>query len=299
MKSGVTKVCRYEPDINPTYHALARHYGTAIIPARSRKPRDKGKVEVGVQIVQRWILACLRKMTFTSVGEINAAITPLLERLNNKVMRKFKDSRINLFNSLEKVALKALPDRHFEMEFWKKAKINPDYHVEIDNHYYSTPWKMVGQKVEIRMTSSSVEIFLASELIAVHTRKFTAGEHSTTEEHRPPSHRAHAELTQENILKQASNIGSSTALLCDEIIKNATHPEQGLRSCLGIVRLTKIYPSERIEDACLRGLKLKSPSYKSIKSILQNNLDKLAVTPINKPIAHMDHENIRGAEYYH
>jgi transposase len=299
LKSGVTKACKYEPDINPTYNDLAMHYNTAVIPARALKPRDKAKVEQGVQLAQRWILACFRHRTFTSISEINNAIIPLLDKLNNKTMRQYKKSRKELFLELDTPVLKSLPEHKFEFATWKIAKVNIDYHVEVDKHFYSVPYKCCGEKVDIRITQNTIEVFKLGELVSVHKRKNLPGRHTTIAEHMPSNHRKHAEWTPDRILNWAGQNGVATKELCINIIAKATHPEQGFRSCLGVIRMGEKYTAERLELACKRALKLKYPSYKSVKNILQNNLDSLEKTNQSIPITpQIEHENIRGSSYY-
>lgn len=202
LRSGVSRACRYDPDTNPAYQWFAEHYGTAIIPTRAYKPRDKAKVEVGVQVAQRWILAILRRQTFTSIAEINSQIQILLDRLNNRIMKHLGASRRQIFEEIEKDALKALPLERFSIPTWKVAKVNVDYHVELEGHYYSVPYRFVGKAVDIKATSSTVEIFEGGKRIAIHQRYFgRPGRHTTISEHMPQAHRAHAEWTPERILQ--------------------------------------------------------------------------------------------------
>lgn len=297
LKSGVTNPCRYEPDINPTYSDLAGHYGVAVIPARVRKPKDKSKAEVGVQIVERWILAKLRNMTFFSLSELNETIGELLEELNDRPFQKLPGNRRSLFEKLDKPALKPLPKNHYEYAEWKRAKLNIDYHIEVDGHYYSAPYSLVKQRLDVRITSSVIEIFHKSKRVASHIRSFKKGIHTTIKEHMPRSHREYYGWNPSRIIAWGEKSGDSVGEVFEKIIASRSHPEQGYRSCLGIIRLEKKYEKDRLEAACKRALAIGSPSYKSVKSILKTGLDKqqLLTTPESEPV---DHHNIRGADYY-
>ncbi len=298
LRSGVDRACRYEPGVNRDYLEMARHYGTTIIPARPRRPKDKAKVEVGVQVAQRWILASLRDRTFHSLGELNGAIRELLERLNNRPMRKFKQSRKELFELLDRPAALSLPERRFEYAEWKKARVNIDYHLEIDGHYYSVPYQLVGQEVDVRISENTVEIFHKNRRQASHARSGDRYRHSTLAAHMPESHRKHREWTPSKILSWAGQTGPCTKQLAQEIIKNRRHPEQAYRSCLGIFRLNKQYPAQRIENASRRALKFRTCSYQSLKAILAAGLDGQADQAQPAPAVSPDHENIRGRDYY-
>jgi transposase len=296
-KTGVLRACRYEPDLNPTYQEMARHYGAAVIPARPRKPRDKAKVESGVLVVERWILARLRNRTFFSVAELNQAIRGLLEDLNARPMRVIKVSRRELFESLDKPALKALPPERFEFATWGKARVNIDYHVEIEGHYYSVPYQLVRKEVDIRVSAATVECFFKGQRVAAHGRSFVKGRHTTLAEHMPKAHRAQAEWTPERLVRWASQTGESTAALVAAIMGSRAHPQQGFRPCLGLLRLGKRYGNDRLEAACARALVVQAISYRSVKSILEHGLD---ARPLAAPVTAevIDHCNIRGAEYY-
>jgi len=298
LKSGVNKACRYEPDLNPTYREFAKYYGVAVIPARAYKPKDKAKVEVGVQVAQRWILAKLRKNIFYSIQEINEAINPLLQKLNSKNMRHLGSSRQELFEQYEKKFLKELPQEQFEIYEWKKAKVNIDYHVQFESNYYSVPCELVHKDIELRITKNTIEIYLSNKLIAIHKRIFLAGKYSTITEHMPQSHQKHIEWTPEKMLDWASSKGESVKKCFDIIISRYPYPEQGFRSCLGILRLGKQYSEIRLEAACLRAIISNQVSFKSIKNILKNNLDKLKIPEIQKEVININHGNIRGSDYY-
>lgn len=300
LRSGVSRVCRYDPDANPTYLAFAEYYGTAIIPTRAYKPRDKAKVEVGVQVVQRWILAILRRQTFTSVSEINQYLRPLLDNLNRKLMRHLCASRRDLYESVEKPALKPLPAERYTPADWKIAKVNIDYHIEFERHYYSVPHQFVGKAVDIKATTLSIEVYQEGKRIAIHPRwRGSLGQHTTQKEHMPPAHQAHAEWTPERILGWAEQSGPRTSELCRRILESRTHPEQGYRACLGIMRLGKQNGYDRLENACDMAITMRSLRYKTIKDILKNESDrKVRTLKIVKPTQIEPHENIRGAEYY-
>jgi len=298
LKSGVTKACRYEPDLNPTYQDMATHYGTAVIPARVRKPKDKAKVEAGVQFVERQILARLRNRTFFGLDELNDAITELLEELNNRPFQKLPGCRRSLFESLDKPVLKPLPATAYQYAEWKKPKVNIDYHVEVDWHYYSVPYQLVGKRLDVRITATTVECFNKGKRVASHRRSFKKGGYTTLSQHMPKSHREYLKWTPDRLENWAAKTGPHTARLAKTIIESRPHPQQGFRSVLGILRLTKTYGDDRIEAACKRALSINSPSYKSVKSILKNGLDQKSI-PQNKPEKKpVSHPNIRGAGYY-
>jgi len=297
LKSGVSKACRYEPDVNPTYHDMAVHYGTAIIPARVRKPKDKAKVEVGVQIVERWILAALRNREFFSLKELNEAIFELLGKLNGKSFKKLKGSRLSWFETMEKPALKPLVQSRYIFTKWKKARVNIDYHVELSRHYYSVPYRLVHEEVEIRYTSKTIEVFYGGKRVASHIRDDRQGGHTTCKEHMPEKHRQYMEWTPSRIIHWAGTVGDATSKVVETIMNKRRHPEQGYRSCFGIIQLGKRYTNERLEAACQRAIRIGGCSYKSISSILKSGLDKepLPDSRINEPILH---NNIRGCGYY-
>ncbi|MFN2123618.1 MAG: IS21 family transposase [Candidatus Promineifilaceae bacterium] len=298
LKSGVTKACRYEPDLNPTYLDMANHYETAVIPARVRAPRDKAKAEVGVQIVERWILAKLRNRSFFSIKELNRAIATLLAELNNKPFQKLSGTRSSLFETLDKPALKPLPATRYQFAQWKKARVNIDYHVEIDRHYYSVPHQLVKKELDIRLTSITVECFYKGKRVASHVRSDQQGRHTTIKEHMPEKHRKYLEWTPQRLIRWAAKIGPHTAELIEKVMGSRRHPQQGFRSCLGILRLAKSYGEDRLEAAARRANTIGARTYGSIESILKNGLDRKPwpeETPTETPI---EHSNIRGGKYY-
>jgi transposase len=298
LKSGVNKACRYEPDINPTYLDMAQHYGTSIIPARPGKPRDKAKAEAGVLLAERWILAALRNRTFFSLGELNQAIREKLTSLNNRKFQKLDSSRSELFKTIEKPALKPLPSSPYEFAQWKIATVNIDYHIEVDHHCYSVPYQLVRRQVDVRITSTTVEVLFKNRRVASHRRSYHKGGFTTVNEHRPNSHQKYLEWTPSRIIGWAGQNGPHTRELVTRIIESKPHPEQGYRSGLGVIRLAKKYSPGRLEAACQRALNIKAYSYKSVNSILQNGLDQQAL-PFDEPQpVIISHPNIRGSRYY-
>lgn len=297
LRSGVTHPCRYEPDLNPTYQDMALHYGTTIIPARVKKPRDKAKVETSVLIAERWIIAGLRNHTFFSITELNKAIREKLSELNSRPLQKMKVSRKDLFEKIDRPAMKPLPERSYEYAEWEKPRVNIDYHVEIKRHYYSVPYQLKGQVVTARITARTVEIFFKGKRVASHARSYEPSKHTTVTEHMPESHKRYLEWTPSRIIRWAEKTGPSTGLLLKEIMESKSHPEQGFRSCLGIIRLEKPYGQKRLEAACTRALLMKAYSYRSVKSILENNLDGKELPP-ERPSSPITHENIRGKSYF-
>ena len=298
LKSGVTKACFYEPKVNRTYADLAAHYDTAVIPARPYKPRDKAKVEVGVLLVQRWIMARLRKRRFHSLAAVNAAIREELDRFNRKVTRHLGASRRALFETLDRPALKPLPEAPYAYAEWVERKVGLDYHVEVEKHYYSVPHKHLRQKVWARVAARTVEIFYEGERVASHIRTSGNRKHTTVAEHMPEAHQRYAGWTPAEIRQAADRIGPNTGALVDLILRTKTHPEQGFRACLGIVRLTKTHGRDALEAACLRAIEIGGTSYSSVYSILKNNLHrKQPEKPADGPA--ITHPNIRGADYFH
>lgn len=296
LKAGVTRACFHEPMVNRTYSDLARHYRTAILPARPYRPRDKAKVEVGVQIVGRWILARLRNRRFFSLAELNAAMALLLEELNNRPMRQLGKSRRQLFEQIDRPALTPLPDEPYEYAQWKRCRVNLDYHVEIDKHYYSVPYSLVRQEVEARITQRTVEIFRRGKRVASHLRSLLPHRPTTVAEHMPSSHRRYRDWTHERIRGEAAKVGPDADTLIDVIMRSRPHPEQGFRSAIGILGLVKRYGAERVDAACARALLLGARSYKSVAAILKNGTDKSAAPTPDAPI--LFHPNIRGRGYY-
>jgi len=301
LRSAVTQPCRYEPGVQRTYEEMAEHYGTSVLPARPVHPKDKAKVEVGVQVVQRWILARLRNQTFFSLDELNARIAELLEELNDRTMRVYGTSRRALFERLDRPVLKPLPQERFVYGEWKTARVNIDYHVELDHHFYSVPHALLHELVDGRLTAATIEIFHKNKRVASHARSHQRGRHTTVAEHMPLLHQKHLEWTPSRIVHWAQSIGPNTALLAEAILADRPHPEHGYRSCLGILRLGKRYGDARLEAACTRAFTVGARSYRHVESILKNGLDRVAVdTNQSEPTsARESHENVRGRIYYH
>jgi len=298
LKSAVTQAHRYEPLLNRTYEEMATHYGCAVIPARPHKPRDKAKVEAGVLMAERWILATLRHQTFFSGVALNDAIRERLQRLNDRPFKKLDGCRRSLFEELDKPALRPLPERPYEYGIWKRGKVNIDYHVEVDHHYYSVPYQLVGQLYETRLTASTVEVFVRGRRVASHPRSFRRGGFTTVTEHMPASHRRHLEWTPGRITRWAEETGPQTAALAAGILRSRPHPEQGFRSCLGVLRLGKRYGPERLEAACARAVAIGAFSYRSVDSILRTGLDRQPAFPPPSSNGHGQHANVRGPAYY-
>ena len=298
LKSGVTKPCRYEAGINRTYQELADHYGAVVIPARVRRPKDKAKVEGSVLIAQRWIIAVLRNRTFFSLAELNEVIREALDKINHRPMKKLGVSRFEQYEKLDRPVLRPLPGRRYEMAEWKSCRVNIDYHVEVDGNYYSVPYQLLGERVEARMTAAMIEIYIKDKRLASHRRIYARGKSATKTEHMPRSHRAYAEWTPSRLIHWAEKAGPATGRLVAEILRRQRHPENGYRSCLGVMRLGKRHGEDRLEAACTRAETLRSYSYRTVKNILSSGMDKVHWDQESFLKRSPDHENIRGSEYY-
>lgn len=300
LKSGVSKSCRYEPTVQRTYEELAEHYATTVLPARPAHARDKAKVEVGVQIAQRWILARLRHHTFFSLDALNERIAELVEDLNARQMRVYRESRRQLFERVERSALLPLPAARFVYGAWKlNVTVNIDYHIDYEGHYYSAPHPLVHEKLDVRATATTVELYLRAERITSHLRSYVRGKHTTKPEHMPKAHQKHMEWSPSRILRWASTIGPQTTTLCETILNERRHPEQGYRSCLGLLRLGKKYGPQRLELASTRALAVGARSYRHVESILSHGLDQLELAEQpEKEQPRRHHENVRGPGYY-
>jgi transposase len=296
-KAIVTKADRYEPDLNRTFEEMAEAYGCAIIPARVGKPKDKAKVEASVLQAERWILAPLRNRTFHSPHEANLAIGKRLEWLNNRRMKGMDASRAELFETVDRPAMLTLPERPYEFATWQEARANVDYHVEVEGHYYSVPYQLTREKVDVRLTDSTIEVFHKGKRVASHPRSFSRGPATTTHDHRPAAHKAYLEWTPSRIAAWAAETGPATARLVEEIMRAKPHPEMGYRSCLGIIRLSDRFGHERMEAASRRALACGAFSYRSVKSILQSGLDRIDEQDTERP-AIPPHDNVRGPNYY-
>ena len=303
LKSGVIKPNRYVPVLNASYSQWADHYGTAIIPARPHKPKDKSKVENAVLVVERWILARLRHHNFFSLGQLNQAIAELLVELNERPFKKLPGCRRSLFEQVEKATLMSLPKHAYEYQQVRNARVNIDYHIEYDKHYYSVPHMLVKTQVEVRATSQLVSVYAAGKRVACHLRSHLQGSHSTLKEHMPQAHRHYADWTPERFEKWATDIGPSTYRIVCAQLNAKRHPEQSFRSVMALLNLTKQYDRVRLEQACTRALEIGSPNRTSVQSILKNGIDTL-ITEKQEELfnddEHLnDHDNIRGPEYFH
>ncbi len=298
LKSGITTPNRYEPEVNRTYAELAQHYSAVVIPARSKAPKDKAKVEVSVQIAERWVLAALRHRTFFDLAALNAAIRERVAVINGRLMKGLGISRRALFEQLDRPALRPLPPTRYELAEWKPCVVNIDYHVEVDHNYYSVPYTLVHQHVEARFTSTTVEVIVNTRRVASHRRLTGRGRASTQIAHMPRSHRAHAEWTPSRLIAWAEQTGPATGRVAAGILAGRPHPEQGYRACLGLMRLGRMHGAARLEAACLRAERLGSYRYRTVEHVLIHQQDRL---PLEEPAPArpaLTHENLRGATYY-
>jgi transposase len=293
LKSGVTRAHRYEPDINRSYQDFAEHYGLAILPARVRKPRDKAKVEAGVLVVERWILARLRNRTFFSIGELNTAIRELLEQLNHRPFKKLDGTRYSRFLELDRPALRALPAREYEFGEWRKAKVHPDYHIQVGRAYYSVPYRFIGEQLDVRLSAQMVEIFHAGSLVATHPRTLERGRRSTRDTHRPHKHIAVIEMNLAYVLERATAIGPATLEVLRQQAARRVHPEETLRSAQGILRLARDFTAAELERACERAVTLKSYSYRAVRTLIET-----PAAPEPQAALDLVHENVRGPDYF-
>lgn len=298
LKSGVTKAHRYDPDINPNYQHLGEHYGTAIVPARAVSPKDKAKVENAVGIVERQLMAPLRHRTFTSLMEINDALKEGLKKLNAQPFQKMKTSRDELFETLDKPALKPLPFERYQYAKWKKMKIPLDYHVSFEGNFYSVPYKYLNQKVEIRSTAKTVECFYQQERIASHVRSYERYRYVTLKEHMPKAHQVQSEYSLDFIMENAKRIGPKTLSFIEHMLASRAFQQQAYRACYGLIRLEERFTSSRLEKACDKGLQIGATRYQQIEIMLKNHCEEVPLTQNNQP-ENLIHHNIRGAHYYH
>lgn len=300
LKSAVTKASRYEPDINVTYADFARHYNAAVLPARPYKPKDKAKVECGVLVVERWVLARMRKLTFFGLSELNAAIVGLRTELNEKPFKKLPGSRRSQFEALDKPALKSLPERRYEYAEFKKARVQLNYHVQVNKHYYSVPFSYLKKEIDVRITASTIECFFQSERIASHVRNYDEGYHYTTcKEHMPQNHRSYSEWTPDRFLNWAQTIGPATKGVVLSILNSKKAPvQQSYLTCMGLLQLSKKYDKDRLEAACQRSLQMGVATRANVAIILKNGLEKTELPEEKRPISILQHENIRGPAAY-
>jgi transposase len=299
LKSAVSKSDRCEPEINATYAEMAQHYGTAVVPARPRKPKDKAPVEGAVLIAQRWILACLRNRRFFSLEELNAAIWELLEKLNTRPFQKLEGCRRSTFEKLDRPAMRPLPARRYEIGEWKLGVgVNVDYHFAYDDRHYSVPCELINAKVDVRATATVIEVWRDRQRITSHERSYgPKGTAVTKPEHRPQSHREWGEWPPERLVGWAKTKGAKTAEVAAAILERGPHPESGRRACLGLMRMGRKYGDERLEAACARALAIGNPRLRSVEAMLKSGLEKLALAEEveSKPVVH---ENIRGGDYF-
>ncbi len=297
LKSAITRPCRYEPDVNRTYEDLATHYGAVVVPARPRKPRDKALVETSVLVAQRWILARLRDQTFFELGALNRAIRVLLDELNDRPLRKLGVSRRALHEQLDRPALRPLPATRYVLAHWKRCSVNIDYHVLVERHAYSVPFQLLREPVEVRYTTTTVEVFFKGRRVTSHPRRYD-GRPSTVAEHMPSAHRAHAEWTPSRLIRWAAKVGPATARLVTRILESRPHPEQGYRAVLGIMRLGRQHGNVRLDAACARAVALGSYRYRTVKNILASGQDRLPLEPPAETNPTPAHTNLRGSAYY-
>ena len=299
LKSAVRQPCYYEPDLHTTYQDFATHYTTAILPARAYHPRDKAKVETAVQIVEREVLAPLRHDVFHSLAELNHALAFARERVNDRPFQKLAGSRRTLFEQTERATLRPLPAARYELAEWKTAKVNIDYHISVEGHLYSVPYRLVGAAVSVRLTATMLEVLQHGTRVAVHARSALKGRYTTEPTHRPKSHQQHLEWSPSRLVAWGASVGEATARVVGAILARQPHPEQGYRACLGLLSLSRRYDRPRLEAASLRALTSGAVSYRAVKSILATGLDHVPLEEI-PPSLHLPatHENVRGAAYY-
>ncbi|MGI0486387.1 IS21 family transposase [Pantanalinema rosaneae CENA516] len=298
LKSGVTHPCRYEPGINRTYQELAEHYGVAVIPARPKKPKDKAKVEKAVQEVERQILAPLRNERFTSFVQLNQAIATRLSALNGRMMHGYGLSRHALFEQVDQPVLQPLPMQAFVLGQWKRAKVNLDYHIEVEGHYYSVPYRFVHGSVEVKVSEHLVEIFHDHQRIACHQRSRVRYRHTTLPAHMPPAHWAYKAQSKEGFLAWAERIGTQTRAQVQAIFESKEHEEQAFRTLKGVQRLAGQYGQDRLEAACHTANVLGMVGLKRLRSLLENRLEQAPVCVQTPSAAPVEHANLRGAQYY-
>ena len=299
LKSGVRKACFYDPELNPTYRDLAIHYATAVLPARPYRPKDKAKVEAGVLLVERWVLARLRHQRFFSLAELNRQIAEWMVVLNQRPFKKLPGSRQSAFAELDRPALHPLPATRYEFADWKVATVGIDYHVEFASHYYSVPYRFAREKVDVRATATTVELFHRGQRVASHLRSEARGRHTTVDAHMTPAHLAVQGWNAPRLLDWAARIGPYARAVVEHVLHQRRHPQQGYRSCLGILRLAKTYSDARLEAACERAIEISAPSYGSLKSILKHGLDIKRFSAPAQTSLPLEHANVRGPQYYH
>jgi transposase len=297
-KAGVTAASHYEPDVNPSYHDLATHYGTTVLPTRPHAPRDKAKAEAAVQAVERWVMAPLRDQSFFSLSEARQAYRPLLEALNRRPFQKMEGSRRSFFEELDQLALGPLPPSRYEFAEWRKVRVNIDYHVQVHLHFYSVPHTLRRRELDVRVTATTVEIFQRGRRVAAHARSPRKGGYTTNPDHMPARHRAHLEWTPSRLIAWGQTIGPDTGAFVQKLLESRPHPEQGYRSCLGLMKLARTHPRDRLEAACRRALAIRTLNYRSVKSILATGLDRTSPQMEISLRLPRDHQHLRGSDYY-
>jgi transposase len=297
LKAAVHRPHRYEPTLTRTYADLAQHYGVAIVPARAARPRDKATVEGGVQVVERGMLA--RHHTFFSLLELNTARTDLLVILNQRPFKKLPGSRQSVFEALDRPALRPLPTQPYAYAAWKLARVHIDYHVEVDGHYYSVPYSLVRQPLDVRLSAQVVELSHRGTRVASHQRSPLKGRHTTVAVHMPKAHQHYAAWTPQRLVLWAAKTGAATAQVVETILASRPHPQQGFRACLGLMRLGKHSGEARLEAACQRALRIGACAYQSIEAILKHALDQQPLPGPPAAAPGITHSNSRGAQYYH
>ena len=300
LRSAVTKAHRYEPDLNPTYQDLAQHYGMAIVPARVRKPRDKAKAEAGVLLVERWILAVLRNDIFFSLESLNREIQRLLRVLNERPFKKRTGSRRSLFEAIDRPALQALPRNAYEFAQWRKVRVAPNIHIEVEERYYSAPHALVGKQLDARITERCIELLYRGQRVASHPRSLVKGHYSTIPEHMPVTHQRYLEWTPERMIRWAGKSGEATAAIVEQLLHGRRHPQQAYNACFGLMRLGEGYGNDRLEAACRRALATGAVGYRHIESMLKHKLDQRPLPETTQTsLQFPDHDNLRGSDYYH
>lgn len=299
LKSGVKQASFYDPQINPTFREFAAYYQFTVLPTRPRKPRDKAKVENSVLIVQRWILARLRNRRFFSLTELNVAIAELVRDMNTRQFKKLPGNRQSAFDSIDRPALKALPEQAYEYAQWGLARVHIDCHIEVDGHYYSVPYRWLREQVDTRLTDTVLEVFAKGKRIASHVRSYDRGRHTTVVEHLPPKHQQYLGWSAERLASWAERIGPSVKLVVERLLAGREHSQQAYRTCLGVIRLGKTYGDDRLEAACHRALHVNAVAYRSVESMLKTGMDKkpLILEPAQTTLPL--HENVRGPTYFH
>jgi transposase len=299
LRSGVTKACFYDPELNPTYAELAGHYNTVVLPTRTRKPRDKAAAEAGVLTVERWVLAPLRNRQFFSLADLNRAIAAEVDKVNARAFRGEPTSRKDLFCDLERPALTPLPAARYELAEWKKVTASIDYHVEgPDKKFYSVPYQLVRQRLELRASATTIEVFKSGRRVASHVREYGRRRYVTDPAHMPASHRAHAEWTPSRLIEWGRSVSHDTGTFVEALLESKPHPEHAYRACLGLKSLGGRYGHDRLGAACARALVVGAISYSSVKSILAEGLDRLPVPGAEHAPPPPSHENLRGAAYW-